>query len=614
MTALPAWLVVRASIQLLTVVTLVFVVSAHVFGPVPGLEGGDRSLASVIWMTGVLVAVGLTLRLGGGFGFLLLAVALFVGRRSLGGTPLHRVRLSSVLDWWDTVQVQDLLRRLAAYCAERAQFLWRRAGQMRPQTVLVPTAVVLTFALWIMPPSRAWSVSGPGSFTHFVAALTRLQAALAGTPYRAGVRPVGWDVLLVQWTTIFHPNPLVLTLIWPPIARIATAFCVMYVAARVAGTPAGGIGAGLVYTVLSTMGIGHVGAGASSALVAPLFAVLSFHYTRLALTAHDGRAAAWVVSGLLALAGIIGLAAFADALLASIATVVGYALVGSGGRRPVWDLTTGIPLAFLPGTLVLIWGVWSGHAVLPFWHGSGGIPPALLILLAVAAVAVWVRLLTTIRLSPTGVSADAAAVAFLSGGAVLLAWTLPVAGDSAFAILVVALAAAVLWRALEDPRRTRMLAQGGVAVCVAVSLFTLWRSTPRPTPPPLSVSATIRAYIRIETSLPRGTWAAVDTSPSPLAAAQGTIYYPSVWVQRASAVPGSSELRYGRSPLKVQRVFLFLRYLGSSTQESYADVQLWNWYRTWIDRGGKRIQYFHSANLTVFELRLQGTPPPIPLL
>ncbi len=611
MTALPGWLIVRATIEILFVAAVFLIVSRYAFGRVMGLEGPDRFLASVIWMACVVAMGGLAFRLGGGFGLALVALILFLGR-TMGQTSVNPGRWVRVLDWWDTLQRQHLRSQVATYLTGRFQAFRRQAQAVRPERWLVSTAAVLVLALIVVPPSRAWSVSG--SLTGFVSSLAKLEAALSGTPFTPGVRPVGLDVLLMQWDSLSHLNPLLLTLIWPPVCRIVTVCCVMYVGARLGASPAAGLCAGFLYTVAGTIGVWHVGQGSSSAVVAPLLAVLTFHCARLAFTADDGRAAAWTVFALLALSGLIGWLPFADTLLTLIAVILGYALGGGALRPPVIDVMVGIPLAVLPGTLAIAWGLWSGRTVIPFWYSPAALPPVLLALLAIPVVVLWARqILLTLGRGPA-ISSDAFAVTMLCGALALVSVLVPSAADPALALLAVSLAVAVLWRAQEHLRWTRHLAQGAAAMCIAGSLLILWLGVTHSSPyAAQSANATVAAYARIETSLPAGTWVAVDTSPYELAAARGTIYSPTLWVEHATMSGGASDLSYGGSPIHAQHVLLFLRYLGSPTQESYADDELWIWYRSWLSGGGKSVQYFHAGDLTVFELLTQHSATSAPV-
>ncbi len=671
MTAVPAELILAGSIRLLGVAVFFLVMSPRVFGPVKDLDGWDRSFAPAIWMTGALAIVGIAIRMGGGFGFVFVALMLIIGRSALGHAVFGMENWSRILDWWDRVQVRDLPRRVTAHVARGLARIARQVRTLPSERFLVPTAAGLLLALLIMPPSHLWSVSGPEAFTRFASALSRLEFALSGEPFAAGVRPVGLDVVLTQWNTVVHLNPLILTLLWPPLVRVAAACCVMYVGARVGGAPAAGLCSGFVYEMLIRAGLAHLGDGAPSALVAPMLAVLAFHYTRQMVTSREGHASAWTVTALVGLSGLMGWVPFTNTLLTSVSTMLGYAMSGGAWRRLALQLTTVFPLAFVPGTLALAWGLWSHHPVIPFWQNGEVLSPALMVLLAAAAVALWVQqLFVTLATRPSGslsprpapttarrsgpggaprftwaaaaapddrhperypsvadgqhftdappgwrsaMAADAAAVSWLCLAAALVPSLLHEVATQAVVIVAVSLAAAVLWRALEHPNRTRYLANGAAVLCLAGSLIMLWRTVPGPTPSLADshgTDATIRAYIRIEASQPRGTWAAVDTSPYELTAGWGKTYPPTLWVHLANPVPGPSGLEYRGSPLKVQHVFLFFRNLASPTAESYADVELWHWYRTWLISGGTAIQYFHAGELTVVELFPQRSPTP----
>lgn len=610
MTSLPEWLLVGGALRLLSVVAVFLIVSSRVVGTVAGLERWDGLLASVIWMACAVVTGGIVFRLGGGFGFVLVAFLVFVGRR-LGENTFSAEPWVRFLDWWDAVAIKDIRSYVGRSIARWSEGLWRRVRAVRPDHWCMAAATVSILFLAVLPRIGAWSVSGSGSFMSFESALARVMAALKGTPFASGVRPVGLDVLLEQWNSLSHVNPLVLTLLWPSVCALVTVGCVMYVGTRLGGGAAAGIAAGLVDTVLTATGILPLPHAFSSAAVAPLLAVLAFHYTRRAIRSEDAPAAAWVASALLALAGLIGWLPFIDALLASLAAVLGYALGGGGLRRPVQVLMMGFPLAVLPGTLAIGWGFWTGRTVIPFWHSNDALPATLLGLLGLAAMALWVRQLWLTLGHRSVVSPDASAVMMLCGGVTLLAWAFPAAADPSLAVLAVSLAAAVLYRALVRSHPTWYATYGVASLCMIVSLFVLWRGISQPaSAASQSTDATLTAYLRIESTLSADTWATVDTSPYELAAGQGSIYAPLLWVQQETPSQGSSEVSYAGHLLKVRHVFLFLRYLGSPGQESYADDELWTWYRSWLRDGGRSTLYFHGGNLTVFELASERTSSP----
>lgn len=635
----PAPILIAALVRLLVVALMGLVWwPSYAFGITAELSTGDRRVVAAIWMValqsaGALLFVALHLYTLGTVA--LLAVIPWVIRqvRRVLGRPQSAYALSPTAEAF-ALGLEHLERPLHEWQVLCGRGIRSRAGKLRTALqaltmterwfwgLSLGMAVALILARWSYP----WLP--PGSLNPaYLTTVSRYDALAANHFPAATVWGSGLYLQLLAWNLLPGISPAVLAALVPLGTALLTLFSILYVVRSTSRSTTTALLAALFYVGLTTSVVKMHGALPSAATAVDgqmtltlLWSLWAFYFTRLAFAR-----ALWIdrltVGVVVLVATLTGPLPAAAVVALIVALWLAHLGAPTAGADAGWVLALYVPgallLAVLPPVLAYVGGLPAiPAAALSSAESSHPLSVWGFGLISLATMAALVVRLWAVSFTGHAErhAETVAALLFLAGATAALAtlsqtWPVWVTAEL---IAVTALFSPASLTATQEPSsRPLHWSMGLLAAVVLGAIFYGLSPSKPPAQAARPLSETLAAYMQIEATYPRFTWAAVGSRLPLMSAGLAVTYPPAYWATEAATEHAKFVIHH--RTLRLPRVFLFVRYARQPSRLSLADDQLLGWYRLWRKQGGDSRVFYRGQRLTVYELYASGTPGnPIP--
>ena len=549
------------------------------------------------------------------------------------------------------------LRRKAADQAESLSqrltrgFLPRRPG---PYVWTALTLGVLGVAAW-MRIEPNWAHAGM-FFSDAYETVQWVKGIDASQLFPTGIYPMGYYIVMAVVKTLTHANAVMFVKFFGGFVGMLLTASVMWSTYRFSGRAVPALVAGAVYGLLPHL-MPYTGTRQLAAEGQEFGNMLVLPVTWLVFQSWVTKKPGYVLaaSATLAAVGLTHPIAVMNAALGAIAgTIGGWVVSGAAGRVlkqylwmvPVATVVSVAPLAiaYAMGIPLLSTGISfinkTGIAATTATGGGSGahiVYPSVSLMVWVALAGIFILFVTKLlwydELWEMGLPAAAVLLLGFAEGIVQLPriginTAALVTRAGAFLALVealgIGLGVAGLQEAVERLGVRRSLAAGGTLAAAVIGIGYFFKQMP---PKPflwytMSPDDFVVQYVRIEKSLPRYSWVSVAYDSFALAVNEGYQYNPNFWMAHVSPTTRWPKFHgFSSKPYAVSQRYIFLfQYhhiyhseLIPGLMPLYSQTVQQNrlttrWIKEWERRFGPMPVYYHSRDLTVYELTNSSNP------